>query len=185
MDALTSAFGGHAISAVENARGLLKGVVGSPVDVGFASLIAAAALIFVPHAVKVSRVFEASKFLPKDAKVPAYQLKQPRASLELALQHAPHHLKNAIARAQGAHMNGFESYPLFAAAILAAKFAGVDSMRVDGAALTFLAFRVAYTGLYCWGTRGWMATLRSTVWFNSVLACSWLLWQAAVAPKKY
>jgi uncharacterized MAPEG superfamily protein len=63
-------------------------------------------------------------------------------------------------RAYAAHQNGFEAFPLFAAAVLAAKWAAAPQAPVDALALLFLAARVAYTGAYIAD----QPTIRSIVW---------------------
>jgi uncharacterized MAPEG superfamily protein len=52
------------------------------------------------------------------------------------------------ARALGAHLNGVESFPLFAAAVILAEMRGVRQPVVDGLAAAFLVVRVAYVGAY-------------------------------------
>ena len=62
--------------------------------------------------------------------------------------------------ATAAHSNGFEALPLFAFAVLAAQFAGIDQVRTDQLAMAFIGARLVYTGLYFAN----IAALRSVVW---------------------
>jgi uncharacterized MAPEG superfamily protein len=63
-------------------------------------------------------------------------------------------------RANAAQLNGFEAFPLFAAAVLIAHIAGAPQPRVDMLAVVFVAARVAYTICYFAD----LATLRSLAW---------------------
>lgn len=69
-------------------------------------------------------------------------------------------LEGARARAHAAQLNGFEAFPLFAAAVLMAHQAGVPSVRIDLLALTWVLMRLAYAVFYVRN----LATLRSLVW---------------------
>ena len=69
-------------------------------------------------------------------------------------------------RAVAAHLNGFEAFPAFAAAVLIAAVAGADPVWTDRLAVTFVAARVLYIPLYI---ADW-AMLRSAVWTVGFLA---------------
>jgi uncharacterized MAPEG superfamily protein len=64
------------------------------------------------------------------------------------------------ARARGAMDNGFEAFPLFAAAVLVALTQAAPHPVVDGLAVGWVAARAAYTVFY-WTDR---ATPRSLAW---------------------
>jgi uncharacterized MAPEG superfamily protein len=64
------------------------------------------------------------------------------------------------ARALGAHLNGVETFPFFAAAILLAEGKQADQALVDGLAVAFLVLRLAFVLTYLGG----LATIRSVVW---------------------
>jgi uncharacterized MAPEG superfamily protein len=64
------------------------------------------------------------------------------------------------ARAWGAHQNGIESFPFFAAAVLLAEFRGAPQNLIDELALLFVIVRIAYVLTYL-GNR---PTLRSILW---------------------
>ncbi len=68
------------------------------------------------------------------------------------------------ARAHSAQLNGFEAFPLFAAAVIIAHHLGAPQPRVDGLALVFVAARVVYLGAYIAD----LALLRSIVWFVGI-----------------
>ena len=64
-------------------------------------------------------------------------------------------------RAYAAHLNSFEAFPFFAAAVLAAAVAGADAALVNQLAIAFVVLRLVYFGVYLAN----LATLRSLVWF--------------------
>ncbi len=64
------------------------------------------------------------------------------------------------ARALGAHQNGIEAFPFFAAAVLLAEFRVGPQRLIDELAILFLIVRVAYVFTYL----GDRPTLRSILW---------------------
>ena len=52
------------------------------------------------------------------------------------------------ARSLGAHQNGIEAFPLFAAAVLLAEMRTVPQGTIDGLAIAFMAARLIYVGCY-------------------------------------
>jgi uncharacterized MAPEG superfamily protein len=78
-------------------------------------------------------------------------------------------LEGAAQRAHAAHLNSFEAFPFFAAAVLAAIVAQADMQRVAMLSIAFVVARIVYGLVYIWN----VATLRSLVWFvalTSVIA---------------
>jgi uncharacterized MAPEG superfamily protein len=63
-------------------------------------------------------------------------------------------------RAHAAHLNGFEAFPLFAAAVLVAELKGGSRGMVDALAVAFVLARVGYIACYALDK----PTLRSIVW---------------------
>jgi uncharacterized MAPEG superfamily protein len=63
-------------------------------------------------------------------------------------------------RALGAHINGIETFPFFAAAVLLAEFRNAPQVWVDGISIGFLMLRVAFVAAYV-GNR---PTLRTVLW---------------------
>ena len=78
--------------------------------------------------------------------------------------HAPREqLENATGyrkRAYWAQLNGFEAFPVFAAAVIIAQLQHVVQTEVDAMALIFIAMRVLHAIFYLLDK----ATLRSLVW---------------------
>jgi uncharacterized MAPEG superfamily protein len=64
------------------------------------------------------------------------------------------------ARALGAHINGIETFPFFAAAVLLAEFRTAPQNLVNELAVLFLIVRIAYVLTYL----GDRPTLRSILW---------------------
>ena len=63
-------------------------------------------------------------------------------------------------RVLGAHINGIETFPFFAAAILLAEFRNASQNWIDGLALAFLVTRIAFVLAYVADR----ATLRTVLW---------------------
>jgi uncharacterized MAPEG superfamily protein len=68
-------------------------------------------------------------------------------------------------RAYWAHLNGFEAFPLFAAAVIIAHLAHAPQQWLDGLALGFVLLRVVYTFCYIYDK----PTLRSLAWAAAFL----------------
>ena len=64
------------------------------------------------------------------------------------------------ARALGAHQNGIEAFPFFAAAVLLAEFRGAPQNLINELAVLFVIVRIAYVLTYV-GNR---PRLRSILW---------------------
>ncbi|MBS0216229.1 MAG: MAPEG family protein [Proteobacteria bacterium] len=79
-------------------------------------------------------------------------------------------------RANAAQLNGFETFPAFAAAVLMAQFAGVDHARITWLAIGFVVFRVLH-GMFYVGNK---PQFRSLSWFLG-LFCVLALMGMAIA----
>jgi uncharacterized MAPEG superfamily protein len=64
------------------------------------------------------------------------------------------------ARALGAHLNGIETFPFFATAVLLAEFRAGPQRLIDELAVLFLIVRIAYVFTYL----GDRPTLRTILW---------------------
>lgn len=94
-----------------------------------------------------------------------------------------HHPRTWLAQLQGrrqrayaAHLNAFEAFPLFAAAVLMAQLAGVDPARITMLAVVFVLARVAHGLLYMAD----MAGSRSLAWLIGIVCVLTLMVQAAL-----
>jgi uncharacterized MAPEG superfamily protein len=63
-------------------------------------------------------------------------------------------------RALGAHLNGVETFPFFAAAVLLAEWRNGPQYWIDGLAMAFVVVRLAYVLTYL----GNLPTLRTLLW---------------------
>ena len=61
-------------------------------------------------------------------------------------------------RALGAHINGIETFPFFAFAVVLAEFRQVPQSNLDHLALLFVALRLAFVAVYLAGW-GWTRTV--------------------------
>lgn len=104
---------------------------------------------------------------------PNYNNKDPRGWLA---RQDSYRVRNANA----AHLNAFEAFPAFAAAILMAQFAGVDSQRITVLAVAFIAFRILH-GMFYLAAKG---SLRSLAWLGGFACVMGLMVLAAlrIAP---
>jgi len=64
------------------------------------------------------------------------------------------------ARALGAHLNGIETFPFFAAAVLLAEFRHQPQFHLDALAVLFLMIRLGYVFAYL----GNLPTVRTLLW---------------------
>ena len=80
-------------------------------------------------------------------------------------------------RAWWAHLNHFEAFPPFAAAVIIAHLAQARQEWIDVLAVTFVALRVLYTALYVADR----ATARSLVWIAAFGCMASLFVVAALA----
>jgi len=78
-------------------------------------------------------------------------------------------------RAHAAHLNSFEAFPFFAAAVLAAMATGADAAHVNLLAIAFVVLRLVYFAVYLAN----VAALRSLVWF-AALGCAIAIFVAAL-----
>jgi uncharacterized MAPEG superfamily protein len=69
-------------------------------------------------------------------------------------------------RAHAAHLNGFEAFPLFAAAVLVAEMKGGPRGLVDILAVAHVGLRMGYIGAYLYDR----PTLRSVLWVLALAA---------------
>ncbi len=73
-------------------------------------------------------------------------------------------------RALGAHLNGFECFPAFAAAVIMAHISGVSGDTFNWLCIGFLVSRVIYTMLYLADIN----ILRSLVWGAGMFCVGWI-----------
>lgn len=103
---------------------------------------------------------------------------RPRTNLDTWRSKLPSDLFNHLVRARGAHLNSMEVFPLFAAAIVAGNAASLPAKDLNNAALTFLAARTLYMGLYLSIKSDTLAYARTGVYAWSISIPMLVLWKA-------
>lgn len=73
-------------------------------------------------------------------------------------------------RAFAAHLNSFEAFPLFAAAVILADVNHVDSQLMTQLSIGFIVARIVYIGCYIAD----QDKLRSLAWLAGIVCCVWL-----------
>ncbi len=81
-----------------------------------------------------------------------------------------------VRNANGAHLNAFEAFAPFAAAVLMAQLAGVDTSRISMLAMAFIAFRILHGIFYLTARQA----LRSLVWLGGFACVAALMVSAAL-----
>ncbi|TID12728.1 hypothetical protein E2P81_ATG10115 [Venturia nashicola] len=84
-------------------------------------------------------------------------------------------------RADAAHQNGMESFPLFAIASLVAVYAGVDVEEVATLQKAYLGLRLLYNIIFIVGGNDAVALSRTLVWGSSVYTSISLLLKSSRA----
>ncbi|KAG8854124.1 hypothetical protein FRB96_007830 [Tulasnella sp. 330] len=82
-------------------------------------------------------------------------------------------------RAQGAHSNGLENWPIYAVTILAANVSGVDQRTTNSLAGGIVVARVIFNWLYINGSNRFLASLRSLTWGAATVMSLTLMVKAA------
>ncbi|MFN3703778.1 MAPEG family protein [Thermomonas sp.] len=90
--------------------------------------------------------------------VPGYNNKDPRGWIA---KQDNHRVRNAY----HAHLNAFEAFPAFAAAVLMAQFAQVDAQHIAWLSMAFIAFRVLHGIFYVTAQQ----MLRSLSWLGGFI----------------
>ena len=79
-------------------------------------------------------------------------------------------LQGKSKRAHFAHLNSFEAFPAFAAAVIIAHLAGVSQGQITVLAVFFIIFRILYGICYILDKH----SFRSTVWAGGFFCVLWL-----------
>lgn len=77
---------------------------------------------------------------------------------------------------QGAHANSVEHFPLLAASIIWAHYAGLKAEDINRTALMYTAVRILYTGWYVFVSNPRLALVRGVLWWASNIICLRLIW---------
>ena len=101
---------------------------------------------------------------------PGYNNKDPRGWVA---RQENYRVRNAYA----AHLNAFEAFPAFAAAVLMAQFAQVDAQHVAWLSMVFIVFRILHGIFYLAA----LQALRSLAWLGGFACVVALMLSAALA----
>ncbi|TEB34205.1 hypothetical protein FA13DRAFT_1812157 [Coprinellus micaceus] len=128
-------------------------------------------LAYIPQVIKVTT---ASKFT-------TYDNLDPRTNVSKisAKDKVDDRLKAKVARADAAHQNGLESFPVWSIAVLVANYAGLASRSINNTALVYLGSRVVYNYIYINQSKQWHGSSRTLVWNVGVGAALSLLIRSA------
>ncbi|GJJ77645.1 hypothetical protein EMPS_10004 [Entomortierella parvispora] len=137
------------------------------------SLPIAAGIAYAPHFIRALIVINATK---------RWNNVSPRGQLEKVETRMSKAAWAMAKRAEGAHINGIETLPIFYGAVLAALQAGVAKDTVNYYSGLFLATRVLYNLVYIINTTQITALARTGIWTASMVACL-KLFLAAAATK--
>ncbi|KAG4433621.1 hypothetical protein IFR05_010897 [Cadophora sp. M221] len=107
-----------------------------------------------------------------------WSFSMPRTNMEAMKGKVPARVWNSCYRAQCAHINALEGFPLFAAAMIAGTFAGIPSEDLNRSAAQYLGLRVLYTGLYIGIENNLLALARSGSWALGLAIPIMTLWRA-------
>ncbi|KAJ7270938.1 hypothetical protein C8J57DRAFT_1320093 [Mycena rebaudengoi] len=103
-------------------------------------------------------------------KLKGYKNLEPRQNTHRIVQDKaiPPAIAARIQRMEGAHLNGYENFPIWIAAILAGNFAGLDNYTLNVVSLTYISGRSLYNYLYFNQATEFQSWLRSSVYFGSL-----------------
>ncbi|KAG4415510.1 hypothetical protein IFR04_011382 [Cadophora malorum] len=136
----------------------------------FPSIIAAYGLALAPSYYATLRMMAATggKWL----------FNMPRSNMDGYKGKVPTSVWNSCYRAQCAHINALEAFPLFAAAMIAGTVAGIPKEDLNRSAAQYLGLRVLYTGLYIGIENNILAMARSGTWALGLAVPIMTLWKA-------
>ncbi|TPX63861.1 hypothetical protein SpCBS45565_g06303 [Spizellomyces sp. 'palustris'] len=127
-------------------------------------------LAYVPHVVKGAII---TKSLGR------YNNVNPRSQLDKVQERMTKASYAMAKRAEAAHINGLEIFPMFAGAVLAGNFAGLPNNTLNKYSAAFLIARFFYNFVYIKNSNSIVAGLRSLIWMTSVVCCFGLYLEAA------
>ncbi|KAJ7456905.1 hypothetical protein FB451DRAFT_598016 [Mycena latifolia] len=84
-----------------------------------------------------------------------------------------------ILRMEGAHLNGYENFPIWIAAVLAGNMAGLDNYTLNVTSLLYIAGRVTYNYIYFNQATEFHSWVRTGVFFSTLSLPMYLIFKAA------
>ncbi|KZV97375.1 hypothetical protein EXIGLDRAFT_731075 [Exidia glandulosa HHB12029] len=129
-----------------------------------------------------------AQFIPMHMRVRAFKAKmgwnnlEPRRNIE-RLENDPKVDKaflQRVVRLDGAHQNGLEAFPLWAAAVIVGNMAGMDNRTLNVCSALFVGGRVLFTYLYVKQKTVVQSYVRSIVWTATTVISLYMLTHSAM-----
>lgn len=136
-----------------------------------ATVPAAWALAYVPRFIKLGIIYGRSSTTDSNDRDPRSNPDEFGTSAGL------------VRRCFACHVNGLESFPAFAAAVLLCKIQKVKPFEAFGLCFRYIAARTLYTICYLSSGNGVMAAVRSIIWIDSILSIFRLYAKALTVSK--
>ncbi|KAF8192640.1 hypothetical protein K438DRAFT_853076 [Mycena galopus ATCC 62051] len=84
-----------------------------------------------------------------------------------------------ILRMEGAHLNGYENFPIWIAAVLAGNIARLDNYTLNVVSLLYIGGRITYNYIYFNQATEFQSWLRTGVYFGTLSLPMYVLFKAA------
>jgi len=115
-------------------------------------------------------------------KINAFNNVTPRANVaRLAEKKVDPKIAARAARMEGAHLNGNETFPLWAVAVLAANYAKLDNHTINTVAVSYIGLRILFNWVYINHTAQAVGHIRSVIWTAGIGLPLYLLVKSANA----
>ncbi|TPX21150.1 hypothetical protein DIZ76_015104 [Coccidioides immitis] len=124
------------------------------------SIVGAYALGILPHGYYYWKMMRATNWKTSNL--------MPRENLNSLRDKIPADIWARLCRARGAHLNAFESLPLFAAAMIAGNVSNLPTKELNILAAEYLGARVLYTAVYMGARSELMSYVRTGLYGWSV-----------------
>ncbi|KAJ7153547.1 hypothetical protein C8R43DRAFT_1002468 [Mycena crocata] len=114
-------------------------------------------------------------------KVKGYNNLEPRATTSRigTDKGLPPAIAARILRMEGAHLNGYENFPIWVAAVLAGNIAGLDSYTLNVVSLFYIAGRITYNYIYFNQATEFQSWVRSGVYFSTLSLPMYIIFKSA------
>ncbi|KAJ6578871.1 hypothetical protein DFH09DRAFT_1276290 [Mycena vulgaris] len=114
-------------------------------------------------------------------KVKGYNNLEPRPTTSRLVtdKSVPPAVAARILRMEGAHLNGYENFPIWIAAVLAGNMAGLDNRTLNIVSLFYVAGRITYNYIYFNQATEFQSWVRTGVYFSTLSLPMYLIFSAA------
>ena len=152
-------------SQQETIMNLAMKAMQNPYYIPYVTIVINWQLIYLPHFVKLFLILPLEMF--------EYDNETPRYSMTGESIQAKRGISNTYAgflkRLGSCHLNAFEAFGPYVAAILVAKASKVKGDAVQKLAVQYTILRMAYFALYVGGVNKWISYVRTLVWAGAFL----------------